>query len=386
MTDLQLPRRSVLFILPSLARSGAESQVLDLIETLDDALWRKHLITFEAGLDQTRRLQGLDVQVHHLRRRRRIDPGLARQMAQIIDEAHVDLIHATLNIAVLHGWMARTFSVRPPPIIAAVHTTISRSRRDELVNRILYQPLLRRCDGVLFVSHNQRAHWLRRVPALAQSSTVIHNGINLDRYTRGAYSWPEQLAPPPDTGEVVVCVAAFRPEKGHRVLLEAWSGVLWSHPDAQLYLVGSGPEEESIRRLVALMGLEDHVCFTGSLEDVRPLLSVASIAVLASTAVETFSLAALEAMAMEVPVVVTDIGGMAEVVDHGRTGLVVPPGNPEALATALRGLLADRSCRDRMALNARLRVVTEFDRRVMASSTETWMNKLLEGEALCHEA
>lgn len=378
-------RHRVLFIVPSLARSGAENQVLDLMETLDDRVWCKYLVTFEAGLQQYERVARSNVRYRSLARRSKCDFGLARSIADIIDEEEIVLVHATLSIAVLYAWLARLLSGRKPFLVAAVHTTVNRDIKSDLLGALVYHPVLRRCARIIFVSHKQQAFWERRLPGVRGRSEVVHNGIDLGRYDPSA---PDQTldaggAGALPQGRTVVCVAAFRPEKGHRILLEAWSRVLRHHSDAVLVLVGDGPERDAIEALVDALGLRASVRFTGAISDVRPVLASASMMVLPSTAVETFSLAALEAMAMQVPVVASDIGGMSEAVITGETGFVIPPGDPAALADAVVRLLGDELLCARLGRQARARVVANFDRRGMAERTHAVLAGLLPRRVQC---
>lgn len=362
-----LLRDTVLFILPSLGRAGAESQVLDLLETLDHQRWRAVLVTFEPGLEQQPRLQTLPVTHIHIPRRHRIDANLVARLAMVIDRENVRVVHATLNIAVLVGWLACRRSGRRPPLVAGMHTTINRNRRADFIDRLIYLPMLRRCERLIFISHRQREHWLRRFRGKAPASCVVHNGIDVNRYSPGAVDAAGMTV---SDGPLVSCVAALRPEKGHDVLLAAWRRVRAHIPGARLALAGSGPEEQRIRRMIRAEHLTESVLLLGALPDVRPLLAGTALTVLPSTAVETLSLAALESMAMEVPVVATPIGGMPEAVIDGKTGRLVPPGDEKALADAVIDLLARPDRLAVMGTAARAHVVAGFDRCRMGQQTQ----------------
>jgi glycosyltransferase involved in cell wall biosynthesis len=127
-----------------------------------------------------------------------------------------------------------------------------------------------------------------------------------------------------------------------------------------LVLVGDGPLRDELKRQAKELGLEDRILFAGEVTDVRPFLAAADLFALSSVAVETFSNAALEASAAGLPVVLTDIGGARELVDEGASGLVVPPRNPAALATALEDLLRDQARCARMGELGRARTVAAF--------------------------
>jgi glycosyltransferase involved in cell wall biosynthesis len=136
-----------------------------------------------------------------------------------------------------------------------------------------------------------------------------------------------------------------------------------------LVLAGEGPHRIEAEEYAASHDIQDRVIFLGNVADVRPVLAASDLTVLASTAVETFSIAMLESMSMEVPTLVTDIGGLAEAVVPGETGDIVPPGRPDKLAAALRNLLSNRSGLRKMGARARQRVITRFQKADMIENT-----------------
>ena len=132
----------------------------------------------------------------------------------------------------------------------------------------------------------------------------------------------------------VVCVANFRPQKGHEVLLRAFAAVARRVPGARLVLAGAGPLEAAVRSQVGQLGLTGSVEFAGVVEDIWPLLASAHVFALSSW-YEPLGIAVLEAMAAGLPVVATATGGVRELVEDGTSGWLVPPGDQEALADRL---------------------------------------------------
>jgi glycosyltransferase involved in cell wall biosynthesis len=145
-------------------------------------------------------------------------------------------------------------------------------------------------------------------------------------------------------GLTAICVANFRPAKGHEVLVKAFARVVARFPEAKLILVGSGPLEADIRHLVDRSEISSQVEFVGTVSDVWPELARADVAVLPSYN-ETFGIAAVEAAAAGLPVVASRVGGLPEVVLDGRTGILVRPGDDVELAEALIAMFADPGSR-----------------------------------------
>jgi glycosyltransferase involved in cell wall biosynthesis len=167
--------------------------------------------------------------------------------------------------------------------------------------------------------------------------TVIHNGIT------GLSASPQ--ARPAAEPPAIVMVARFEQPKDHATLLGALHGL--RHREWSLTLIGGGPGEPDARRRAEQLGLAGRIRFAGASHNVAEALAGAQIFVL-STRSEAFPRSILEAMRAGLPVVASDVGGVAEAVDQGRTGLLVPPQSPDALASALERLLLEPSLRARM--------------------------------------
>jgi glycosyltransferase involved in cell wall biosynthesis len=187
---------------------------------------------------------------------------------------------------------------------------------------------------------------------------VVRNGVDLDALERTARDADDPALPP---GAWITCVANMHhPVKGQTDLLVALREVLREHPDARLALVGDGVRRPLLERLAGQLGVSSRVHFLGFRLDGAAILARTAVAVSASYA-EGISNAILEAMALRLPVVATAVGGSPELVREGRTGFLVPPGAPGALARRLSDLLADAGLRHRMGERGRRVVEREFD-------------------------
>ncbi|MCD5971707.1 glycosyltransferase [Pseudomonas quasicaspiana] len=166
---------------------------------------------------------------------------------------------------------------------------------------------------------------------------LIYNGVNLEHFAhlRGSLAMRAELSIS-DDALVFVIVANLIPYKGHSDLIEAFGKIQQHLPYGWVCLCVGRDDgiEASLRNLAATLGIEDHIQFLGSRADVPELLNAADIGVLCSHE-EGFSNAVLEGMAARLPMVVTDVGGNAEAVLHGTTGIVVAPHAPAQLADAL---------------------------------------------------
>jgi glycosyltransferase involved in cell wall biosynthesis len=363
------PRVRVLFVLPSLLRAGAETQTVNLVNGLDSLQFEQHLLTFESQCDQLARVDRRAVTYHNFLRESKLDFGLARKIGHLIDACEIDVVHCSLQIALLFGWWGVRCSARKPPLVLAVHTTVNANWRYELFDILLFQFLMRSCRKVIFVCDTQRKYWEGKFPFLRGVSEVVHNGVDT------AYFDPAQNITDGsrrDDVQPVFChVAAFREEKGHSILLDAIQIVLASYPNARFVLVGDGPMRGHIEGKARAMGLTKAIIFTGSVADVRPLLAGATASIIASTAVETFSIAMLESLALGVPMVATDIGGTREAVVDGQTGFLVQPGSAISLAKGLMRILEAPNRAHEMGERGRQVVIEQFSITKMLERTSS---------------
>jgi glycosyltransferase involved in cell wall biosynthesis len=196
---------------------------------------------------------------------------------------------------------------------------------------------------------------------------VIHNGVS---DVSPALRANPALDPPR-----IVMVARFEPPKDHAILLRALAGLQdcpW-----ELELIGAGPGVDEARRQAASLGIENRILFPGAARDVAERLSEAQMFVLTSRS-EGFPRSILEAMRAGLPVVASDVGGIAEAVLHGETGLVVDRDNPDQLSGALRTLLENPQMRRRFGRAGRRRYEFNFTFEQMYGKTKALYREILQ--------
>ncbi len=276
-------------------------------------------------------------------------PAIVRQLRQLAREhdlVHLNSNHPASRLGILLGF---TLPDAGPPVLSVEHRATAVA--DVMVPRALVPilPLLfrlsrRRIAAVVAVSQENRRTLLNLYRLPSAQIEVIPNGIDLAPFA-GPQA-PEADAAAlrrafdlPAGSRVVITVGRLAFNKGQHHLVAAAPAVLARCPDVRFLLIGEGEAQAMLTSRIAALGLERHIILAGRQNDVASLLRGSDVFVLPSLA-EGFALALLEAMAAGLPVVATRVGGAEELITPGVNGFLVPPADPEALATALLNVLA----------------------------------------------
>jgi N-acetyl-alpha-D-glucosaminyl L-malate synthase BshA len=270
--------------------------------------------------------------------------ALAVKMVSVARETHLDVIHAHYAIPhALSAYLAREM-VAPAklPVVCTLHGTDITLVGADPSYRPLVQHLLNVSDAVTAVSR-----WLagttKSIFALHRDVRTIHNFIDTNEY-RSIRGTPSELP-------TLVHVSNFRPVKRTVDVIKVFN-IVRERLDARLLMVGNGPDRAAAAELARDLGVERDVCFIGTARDIIEILSSADVFLLPSE-MESFGLAALEAMACEVPVVAARVGGLPEVVEDGGSGYLLPLGDVEGMAGRALEILQNPELRTTMGRRGR---------------------------------
>eukprot|EP00752_Nemacystus_decipiens_P014025 g12461.t1 len=332
-------RPVIAHVLHRLDRAGAEVLAADLARGLSERFDFVFLCLDGLG-PLAEGLAGDGFVVEELGRQPGIDRGLARRLRDRLAHHRAGLVHAHQYTPFFYSALARGLFNRQllAPILFTEHgrhvpDTTSLKRR--LANKLL----LKSGDHVTAVSQFVKQALIRNEGIPAQRIGVVHNGIAPGpEPTDNDRSHARQQLGIDEDRPVVMQVARLHPVKDHATALRAWSIVHQQMPDALLVLVGDGPERDKLVELTRTLGLQDAVRFVGAVDNARQLIPASDLCMLTSLS-EGLSVTLLEAMAANKPIVATDVGGNPEAVDNGKTGLLAPRGDIEAIASAILQLL-----------------------------------------------
>ena len=320
---------------------GAQESYTGLLLRLDRSKYDVRALSLSAG-SAVQRLRSLGVAVEVIDTDD--DEVAVRELAAWLRREEIDLVHSHMYRAEVVGTRA-SVAAGVPVIAATVHSSRVRPPADVALLASL-TPMMDR----LIVPSEAIEHKVRCEGREGARFAVIPNGVDLSRFA----SPPRPSTVRADLGipadaPLVGVVARLEAEKGHRHLLDAWPTILAAAPNAWLVLVGEGSEADALREQAEGLGraTSRRIVFTGRREDIAALTAELSVAVLPSLR-EAQGISILEAMARCVPVVASAVGGIPEVITSGTDGILVPPGDPAALAAAVGELLTDPGLRDRI--------------------------------------
>jgi glycosyltransferase involved in cell wall biosynthesis len=300
--------------------------------------------------------------------------GYLRSLVDLIRKRDVRLIVAHLYGAAIYGNLAgRLCGV---PVVAILHGQSDIARKERLAwakARIIGHLSSR----IVFVSEALREDVVRRLKLPRNKTHVIENGIDLNRPRQGSDgTLRESLGLPPGTF-LIGAVGNVRATKGYATLLRAARLCVDAMPSVRFVIAGdtNGSTYPPLARLRSELGLEQHVHFLGLRSDVPKVLANFDLYVLSSDT-EGFSIALVEAMAAGLPAVATRSGGPETILEDGRTGVLVPPGDPQAMANALLRLANDAALRAKLAHAARESVARRYGAETMIENYHNLLRPL----------
>jgi len=323
---------------------------------------------------------------------RRLTPGLVRlwggfgresnRLARLFRRRPVDLLHTNNTgceespVAARLAGIPRvlgTFHVDSKYDLSGVRSGLGHRALECLSNRCLHRAIA--------VSEATKEDWVQRTGLPADRVVTIPNGVDPDAFRRrvGTAEARARLGLPGDGTLLIGGIGRLDEAKGFADLIEAVALLTGDHPGLVLAIAGDGPLRPSLTAKAAALGIADRVRFLGFQRDVGAVLEALDVFVLSSLC-EAIGYALLEAMAMSLPTIGTRVGGVPEVIVEGMTGSLVAARDPQALAAALRPLLASPELRGRMGQSGRERVIEHFNvRETVRQTIEVYRQELRSG-------
>jgi phosphatidylinositol alpha-mannosyltransferase len=371
--------------------AGAERVQEMLLRYLDPHLFEPSCVALINGAF-VRKAQALGLPVTLLPMKHRADVKVIRELAHFLRANHIDLVHTHgVRTNVVGRAAARLAGI---PVVTHVHShprfDTDRSWKN-LFNEALDRATRRWTARFLCVSQYLYERF-RHEGVPAERLRVVPNGIELEYFQWGpqltiaAEKLRSTLGLSSET-KLISMVALFRPTKGVEIFLAALAQLRNIFTNVHGLLVGPFAPPSYQHRVEAYrrhLGLEPYVHLVDFQEDVRPALAASDLIVLPSISCEGMPLSLLEAMALGRPVIASQVGGIAEIVHHGHTGLLVPPGDVHALAQAMQILLSNPQQMSAMGGNAQRFVQEHHDAKRCVRQVEKNYIEVLALRFSCH--
>jgi glycosyltransferase involved in cell wall biosynthesis len=372
-------RRRVFYLLDSLNVGGTETQAVELARRIPAAGYDVTLGCLRVQGPLLQRLEGAAVVLREFHPKGGIDTpaGLYQifRLSWFLRRGKFDVVHT-------HDLWSNLLGI-PAARMASVPVIVS-SRRDL---------------GHLDWYQGKRRRWLRSIQNLSgavvanatpirdalisedgfapEKLRVIHNGVDVDKFHADRYG-RDRIFPGMGDDKLIVLVGNMHSDvKGHPWLIASAPAVIREFPSTRFVLVGDGQQRSYFEQQVAALGLERSFLFLGRRDDIPAILACCDIAVLPSRA-EGLPNAVLEYMAAGLPTVVSRVGGSAELVDSGVTGLVVSPEDSAALSTAFLTFLHDPGLAQKMARSGREFIVRNFSFERLVREVDALYTDLLQ--------
>jgi len=301
------------------------------------------------------------------------DPKHLKFLKEIIKEEDVKILHAHVWNPASCRFAFMAAKKMKIPVITTEHDPFKLSWIKDLFKK----HTLKGISKIITVSEENKKVLKKLYPKHMGKITVIHNGIDITW-------WQSQLLrfTDDDLGEIktevfkakkdtliITSVAELHERKGLKFLIKSIPGVVEKYPNTKLVIVGDGPARENLKSLIKKLKMEKHVILLGRRSDVPQILKSSNIFALPSRR-EAFGLVNLEAMITPLPVIATKVGGIPEIIEDGKTGILIEAENSEAFTQALTKLISKPDLRKKYAQAGYIRAKETFSAEKMAEQYE----------------
>jgi len=348
-----------------------------LLRTCGNRDYRFVIAALTGGDEFAEKLRSLGATVYLLQKKHKFDLSVIKRISDTIEQEKVDICHFHNSSASFWGIISLRLTGRRLPIARTEHSPFSREMQPMYL-RAIYPLILKNSDITVCVSERVRKTFSDRFPRFSSKLKTIHNGIIVEDFVSGPSRTQARKSLGIEEDSIVIgTVGRLVRVKNQSLLIEAFAGIAGSHPSCRLLIAGEGPMMDRLSALAQTLGIKDRLLLTGKVTDINLVYRALDIFVLTSS-IEGLPLALLEAMASGLPTISTDVGAISEVIEDGKTGIVVPPGDSRVLQSALEELLNNPDRAREMGELARKRVEEKFNAEKTARLYETLYRNLTE--------
>jgi len=364
-------QRRILYIVTLARWGGAQRYVFDLALAARERGHAVGVVSQEGELTERLQAAGIETYIVGAFQRNigiRSELSALREIFSIVRAFKPDVVHVNSSKAAgLGGFAARMLGV--PRIVFTAHGWAFNERRpwwQRVIIWLAHYATVLLTDNTICVSRAIRENG-RKMPLVQNRFTIIHHGVE------AGVCLPREearflLAPHISFPTWIGAVAELHPNKQLDTLIEAFANIADHYPDTTLMIIGGGNERVYLEDLIRIRGLESRVRLRGHVENASAYLSALDIFVLPSRT-EALGYVLLEAGLAGLPVAASNVGGIPEIIEDGRTGMLVPSGDVNALEEALRAYLENPELRTRFSSALKEHIEMHFSKERMMRDT-----------------
>jgi glycosyltransferase involved in cell wall biosynthesis len=345
----------------------------NLVTGLDKQAFSQSICYLHGNMDEPNPLKKLGYEIFCIgipkKKLRRFRPSMVFQIARIIKEQDIDIVHCQRHKPTVYGTLAAWMVSGNIKVVTTVHgRNRTRTIGRKLLNRILFKRILR----IFAVSKAVRNDIIKTNWALSADKVVtVYNGIDTKQFSNFSHTRQEareRLHLPNKETFIFGTVGRLTKVKGQVLLLKAFASVCRKYPNSLLVLAGVGPLEAELRSLAAKLNIQKHVVFLGYRKDIPDVLQAYDVFVLPSLS-EGLPLALMEAMVTGIPVIASRVGGIPEILNSPHLGAMVSPSSMEELTSAMERVREmDATKRNEIGQILKNRVLGEFTKEKMVAA------------------
>lgn len=360
---------------------GAERHMLLLAKKLNKEKYRVSLVCgkYKQLNEWCKQWKDAGLAAHRLNVTHKHDPRHHFQFKKLLKKEHPKLVHIHLWNPGGCRYAFSAIDKRSTKIVSTEHDPFPLSG----LKKSIKKQCIRKTDHTITVSEANKQLNIQLYPELKGKISTIHNGIDLEAFERPLRTFStqhrervrEELFHASSEEFVILSIAELHPRKGLKYLIEAYAEIEQKEPKTKLVIVGDGPERKTLEKLIKKLKLENKVLLPGKQENISQILKSAQLFVLPSVK-EAFGLVVLEAMAAQIPIVATRVGGIPEIVENTKSGELVEPANYRALAEKIMNVMDNNALMQKLAYMGHHRVKI-FDVKEMIRKTENMYDTVL---------
>lgn len=357
---------NVLHLIESLERGGAERRLVNDIKFINKDRFNNIVCYLFDRDDLKKELLGLNIAIHALHMKKFPDIGGFTRLLKLVKKHCVHIIHTQLFFADVLGRLIGKF-LKIPVIVSTVQSTVYEPGNSYLYSskrEWIDKTTARLCNNrIIAVSDFAKHSAIKRLGVGEDKVEVIYNYVDIDELNHTDVSRVQGIRKDLDFGNhdmVLITVGRLDPPKGHRYLLEAMSEIVEDYPSVKLLVVGDGPSRAFLEHLCVELGMAGNVFFLGMRKDTKELLHASDVFVF-PTLSEGLPLTLLEAAAVGKPCVASDIPPNREIIENGKTGLLVKPRDSRNLKELILYLVKNEDRRKYFGAAAKQFVEKKFN-------------------------